>query len=250
MRIYKNLYEATKETQRDLHEMGRIVKIKSFQNIDVSEREERNTTKEINGHTFRILDPYDEISHDQAYLLLFGKDKVEQHKKWAIEEFGERMSMAGNINPGEAWTIRREVWEEFLNEEGKMDYTYNERFYRFNAIQRIVNNLRKDNHSRRCVLQIYHPDLDIKGVEELKRVPCSVDYSWLLREDDTGEEKLHIFYHMRSCDFFEHFLNDMILASWLNEFVAGQVGLTPGHLVVYINSLHAYKKDLDERNIF
>ena len=55
---------------------------------------------------------------------------------------------------------------------------------------------------------------------------------------------------MRSCDFYEHFLNDMHLAAKLNAYVANRVKVTPGKLVVFINSLHAYKRDLDERGIF
>jgi thymidylate synthase len=55
---------------------------------------------------------------------------------------------------------------------------------------------------------------------------------------------------MRSSDFYEHFLNDMVLASWLNRWMAKQLEVKPGALVVYINSLHAYKINLDERKIF
>lgn len=245
MRIYKNLYEATKETQRNLHEMGHIVKIKSFQNIDVSEIEERNTTKELMGHTFLIKDPLDDYAIEEAYNFLYTHDMKKIHKDWVVGEFQERLHIDGEINPGNAWMLRRNIWEEFLNSDGTMDYTYNERYYSWRALSRIIENLKEDLHSRRCVLQIYQMDKDLQGVEKLKRVPCSLDYSWLYRED-----KLNIFYHMRSCDFYEHFLNDMILTAKLNEYVASQLEIKPGELTVFINSLHAYQIDLVARKIF
>ena len=245
MRIYKNLYEATKETQRNLGEMGHIVKIKSFQNIDVSDCEERNTTKELMAHSFLIKNPLDEFKNEEAYNFLYTKDEKKIHKDWAIAEFQERLHTSGDINPGDAWMLRRNVWEEFLNKDGFMDYTYNERYYAWNALPRIIENLKKDLYSRRCVLQIYQMDKDLFGVEELNRVPCSVDYSWLYREN-----KLNIFYHMRSCDFYEHFINDMILTAWLNAYIARVLEVDEGELIVFINSLHAYKKDLDARRIF
>lgn len=248
MRIYQNLYEATKETQRDLHEMGTIVRLKTFQNIDVSDNELRSVTKEITGHTFRIEDPYDDVKITDAYHLLFQDSvKINRLKDWVFYEFQERINPFGMVNPGEAWKIREEIWKDLFSKEldGKFDYTYNERFFILDQLPRIIEALRKDINSRRCVLQVYQWDKDIEGIEKMRRVPCSVDYSWLFRDG-----KLNIFYHMRSCDFYEHFLNDMVLAGKLNRFIANQLEVGEGALIVYINSLHAYKKDLEERKIF
>jgi thymidylate synthase len=248
MRIYQNLYEATKETQRDLHEMGTVVQLKTYQNIDVSGNELRNTTKEITGHTFRIEDPFDLEGVDKAYELVFPDLQIrEAHRRWIISEYNERMDHLGNVNPGDAWLIRKETWKDLFskNDPNRFDYTYNERIHIENQLHRILDALHTDLFSRRCVLQIYQYDKDLTGIEETKRVPCSVDYSWLYRDG-----KLNIFYHMRSSDFYEHFLNDMVLASWLNRWMAKQLEVKPGALVVYINSLHAYKINLDERKIF
>jgi thymidylate synthase len=172
-------------------------------------------------------------------------------QKWVDEEFLERIHSSGTINPGIAWHLRPEVWEPIFSKDAKsrgdrrFDYTYNERFFEGNQLMRLINALQEDINSRRCVLQVYQWDKDIRGLEKLERVPCSVDYSWLYRDN-----QLNIFYHMRSCDFYEHFINDMNLAGKLNWWVASQVGVKAGSLIVYINSLHAYKKDLDERKIF
>jgi len=248
MRIYKNLYEAVKETQRDLHEMGTTVRLKTYQNIDVSQDESHNTTKEITGHTFRVLDPLEQRGITDAYSMLYvDNEKISKLKEWVEMEFIERIFWGGEINPGEAWKIREEIWKDLFSKDnnGKFDYTYNERFFEKNQLWKVIETLTENLYSRRCVLQVFQYDKDIEAIGKLKRVPCSVDYSWLYRDD-----KLNIFYHMRSCDFYNHFLNDMILAAKLNRWVAYQIKVEPGDLVVYINSLHAYKAELDERQIF
>jgi thymidylate synthase len=259
MRIYQNLYECAKETQRDLHEMGIQVKLKTFQNKNVENDESRSITKELQGYTFKILNPFEEKSLLDAYKLVYG-DNADIQLRWCIEEFNERIKpnpgaslsiysepfqFESSVNPGQAWLLRKNTWTQFLNEEGKFDYNYNERLLIHDQLPRIINHLRSDINSRRAVISIWDSFQDLEGLEQCLRVPCSVTYSFLYREG-----KLNIFYHMRSSDFYEHFLNDMYLASKMNLYVAQELGVEIGDTVVYVNSLHAYKIDLDKRGIF
>jgi hypothetical protein len=262
LRIYKNLYECVSETERNLWEMGIEVPLKTMQNKVVEGDPKLGMTKELMGVTFQILEPLQEI--EKAYLHIF----KESHPAiinldWVDAEFKERISEIP-INPGEAWKIRRDIWEEFLIEDEfdkpnkYFDYTYSERYSACNQLQRIIEYLKKDRNSRRAILNMFiGPDFtveqddsgsfpgDLVGLEKRRRVPCSVTYSWLYRN-----EKLNIFYHMRSSDFYTHFVNDMQLTALLNQYVSKQIGVEPGILTVYINSLHAYYKDLEERKIF
>lgn len=257
MRIFQNLYECVKETQRDLHEMGLTVELKTFQNKDVSNDAQRNTTKEIIGYTFKVLDPFNEEALLKAYSLIFENsgESVSDIRHWVDEEFKERVS-AKFINPGDAWKSRKELWEPLLNQKLEFDYTYHQRLNYQAQLVLIIEHLRRDKHSRRAVINIYlGPDQkdfsgDHWGLFDLLRVPCSVTYSFLIRND-----KLEIFYHLRSSDFYAHFINDLVLTSMLQKFVVDRLKSTypeliPGDLVVYINSLHAYKIDLDKRVIY
>jgi thymidylate synthase len=243
MRIYKNLYEAAKETQRNLHEMGIEVELKSMQNhIITAEEKEKFTTKEIMGESFCIKEPWKGV--DEAYELIYGED-AQRMKQWAEAELHERISNPANSNPGEAWKIREDIWAPMLNAEGKFDYSYPERLHKDNAFNRLIEQLKEDPNSRRCVLTIYETSTDLQGVETVKRVPCSLNYSWLYRNG-----KLNMFYNMRSCDFYNHFVNDLWLAGEINDYVALNAGFNIGYLYVNIMSLHAYKGYMNTKNIF
>jgi thymidylate synthase len=252
MRLYDNLYEATKETQRNLWEMGIEVKLKSFQNKELKTQEEieQFTTKEIQGEVFTILNPLKRAV--EAYNLVY-KDRDEEMMNWVHAEFQERINPSLiDGNPGEAWKLRADLWTPLMV-NGRFEYTYNERIWFNNQLGRIISNLAKDLHSRRQVLQIYQIDKDQSIGEETGRVPCSIDYSFLIRN---GE--LQTFYHMRSCDFYSHFVNDMYLAGLLSEYMVEQINLMiphdvaikSGKLTVLINSLHAYRGYMVSQNIF
>lgn len=252
MRLYANLYEATKETKRNLWEMGIEVKLKSFQNklLITQEEIDQFTTKEIQGEVFTIQNPLSKV--EKSYEFIFHKD-APLVLKWADAEFQERINpFLIDGNPGEAWKLRADLWTPLMV-NGRFEYTYNERIYFNNQLGRIIDNLSKDLHSRRQVLQIYQIDKDQSIGEETGRVPCSLDYSFLIRNNE-----LMMFYHMRSCDFLSHFLNDMYLAGKLNQYIAqeitrnipGDITIVPGSLTVLINSLHAYRGYLVGENVF
>ena len=203
MRIYSNPYELMSETARNLWEMGNEVKPRTYQN-KVIEGNDDFITKEL------ICEQYC-LTHleDPAALFVFTKSK-----DWAEAEFEERV--CGRMeNPGKAWELRKNVWEEFLV-GGFFDYTYAERMnetvsYKgkaFSKLEAVIELLRNDNDTRKAILNIY---------------------------GEVGFE--------RSSDFVTHFGNDVYLAWRLMEYVASEVGIKPGYLYHTIDSLHSYKKD-------
>ncbi len=76
-----------------------------------------------------------------------------------------------------------------------------------------------------------------------ERIPCSMYYDFLIRQNGKGEKVLHICYHQRSSDFVTHFGNDVYLAWRLMEYVAKEVGSKTSYLYHTIDSLHTYQKD-------
>ena len=114
MRIYTNWIECYEETKRDLAEMGIAVHPKTMQDKFVYGNPDF--------HTLEL--------QDYSYCLLDAKSKdiTGVVQPWADEEFKERIDKSGCVNPGNAWKLREDVWQEFMH-DGRMAYTYNERLH-------------------------------------------------------------------------------------------------------------------------
>lgn len=109
MRIYSNSFELMSEMGRELNSYGQTVKPKTYQN-KVIEGNEDFITKEL------ICQQYCLTSlGDPVWLFIFSHSK-----EWADAEFKERTyDWISNpedmgINPGEAWKLRKDLWEQFL----------------------------------------------------------------------------------------------------------------------------------------
>lgn len=254
MRIYSDCYELMSEIMREVYEMGVLVKPKSYQNKNIEGNSDFET-KEVICYQYCLTSLKEE---DALYIA----DK--RSKEWVKEELKERLynpieepSTFSTVNPGTAFLIREDVWRQFLV-NGAFDYTYNERL-RFgwkdskgvnhgdriwNCIDKIIDELKKNPDTRQAVIPIFHP-WDVKYIGGEKRVPCSMYYDFLVRENAKGEKVLHICYHQRSSDVVTHFGNDVALAYKLMEYIAESIGVKPGYLYHTIDSLHSYRKDWD-----
>lgn len=235
MRIYSSSYELMSEMGRELNSYGQTVKPKTYQNKNI-EGNEDFVTKEI------ICQQYCLTSlQDPTWLFFYSRSR-----EWADAEFQERIDTSDIINPGKAWELRKDLWEQFLV-NGKFDYTYNERI--IHVIKPLIRLLKDDNDTRKAVLPIFNGDmdgLDTDWYDGSRRIPCSMYYDFLIRQNGKGEKILHICYHQRSSDFVTHFGNDVYLAWRLREYVAKEVGVKPGYLYHTIDSLHTYQKDWDK----
>jgi thymidylate synthase len=223
MRIYDNFIEAFSEIARDLKEMGVNHHTETMQDKDISEDPSFDTL-ELQNYIYTVITPrFSDLDPIQP---------------WALAEWEERLSgIEGNaINPGIAWELRRDIWEEFLR-DGKFDYTYSERFSRHLQVERIINRLREDSGSRQLYVAMWTQS-DAVNLGK-KRNPCSIGWLFQFRGG-----KLNMKYTMRSCDWATHFQNDVYLAMKLQHHVAHSAGMEPGHFCQDMGSLHVYKKDV------
>lgn len=249
MRIYDNCYELMSETGRNLYEMGNIVKPKHYQNKDI-ENNEDFVTKELICEQYCLMN-----MPDPSWLFIFMEEEA---KDWAEAEFQERISGI-RYNPGEAWKLRKNIWEEFRVYD-KFDYTYPERInaiVQYNGVQStklkaLIQLLKDDPDTRKAILDIYggvnhgnpyNNTFDAERLDGHARIPCSMYYDFLIRDNAKGERQLNITYHQRSSDFVTFFGTDVWFAWKLMEYVANKLGIKPGYLYHSIDSLHCYKKD-------
>lgn len=235
MRIYMNWNEAYEEIKRDLAEMGINVYPKTMQDKYV-EGNEDYATKELQNYCYTILN----VKSEDV--------KPSSIQPWADAEFEERVKDPFNpilgffeyVNPGKAYKLREDVWNEYMH-NGKFAYSYNERIWRNNQLNKIIKRLKEDHDSRQLWLSIWDCNEDPDKLGGVSRVPCSLGYNFQFREG-----KLNIHYVMRSCDFNTHFPNDVYLAIRLLEYVAERCNMEVGNFTHTMFSLHVYKKDVSD----
>lgn len=236
MRIFSNAYELMSEMGRELNSYGQTVKPKTYQN-KVIEGNEDFITKEI------ICQQYCLTSlPDPDWLFSYTHTQ-----EWADAEFLERIDRNG-VNPGKAWELNKDMWEQFLT-NGFFDYTYSQRINKImvygdspGKLDGIIRLLKEDPDTRKAIINIFDTS-DTLFYDGSRRIPCSMYYSFLVRQNSKGESQLNICYHQRSSDFVQHFGDDVYLAWRLMEYIAKEVGIKPGYLYHTIDSLHSYKKD-------
>lgn len=234
MRIFSNFEEAFSEIKRDLAEMGINVHTKTMQNKNI-EHDDNYSTKELQFYSYRVISPLSQL--DRLY------DKLPT-PQWAEAEWRERqLGIEGvAINPGTAYKLRDAVWNEYLNPQGKFDYSYSERFAMNHQVEKVIEALNRDNMTRQAYISVWDPkhDPDFLGTA-ISRVPCSLSYLFQYRQG-----RLNMEYSMRSCDFNTHFPNDVYEALKLMHYVCLKTGLKPGDFIHHIASFHVYKKDIKD----
>lgn len=241
-RVFKDCEEMIKEMDRELLCSGITCDINHYQNKKLYG--EDRITKELMGVTFTISKP---MEKRKEMLMHMFPDDYQRIEKYCIQEFADRVS-PGPLNPGNSWKIRQDMWQKFMVDDGsKFDYTYNERLH--DKLGQLINTLKEDKHSRQAVVQIFHPD-DLNKTGGDTRIPCSVDYQFLIRND-----RLYMIYHMRSSDAIGHFAIDIWLSAEMMNYIVNLLKesypkLKVGSLVFFAGSFHAYRWDLSKRVIY
>lgn len=223
MRIYRNCKHAASETKRELAEMGVDVQVETMQDKYVADNPEY-LTKELIAYSYAIRDTSDK----DELLKAFGKEKG---IAWAEAEFAERIGQQ-KLNPGGAYKIRDDVWNEFIH-EGKFSYTYSERLG--DQIEKVINTLKENRTCRNGIMAMWDLNIDIDRIGGKQRVPCTMYYQPLIRNG-----RLNMIYNIRSNDLYEHWAYDVWLAIRLQEYIAEQVGVEVGTFYQFIGSLHSY----------
>lgn len=187
---------------------------------------------------------------------------------WAEDHFRERVC-GEPLNPGEEW--KNWPWgnkaDTFRDKNGQFNHNYMERYwpklarqtpggklpdrymrghkvrrgiaYEYGDLADVVLHLMRDPLSRQAFLPVWFPE--DTGVVHGGRVPCSLGYHFILREN-----KLHIVYYLRSCDFIRHFGDDCYLTARLQAWMVEHLGmpdLAVGTFTMHITSLHVFRND-------
>ena len=231
-----------KEVDRDLKVQGITVPVKHYQNKKLDGK--NKDTKELVGVSFTIAKPL--VQRDEMLEYVFKKD-WKRIKKYCIQEHKDRVC-GNSLNPGNSYKIRQDMWQKFIEGEDRFSYTYSERMWW--QYKNILQTLKEDKHSRQAIIQIFQATIDNDRFGGDTRIPCSVDYQIMIRNN-----RIYLIYHIRSNDYFGHFPIDVWLAAEIMKWFRDKLketykGLETGSLIYFCGSLHAYAWDLDKWVIF
>jgi hypothetical protein len=241
-----------------------------WQGMDISKRPEAKMVELINV---------------TMHVPMSGRVTIEQWAKdvkpnlpWADDHFHERVC-GYPINPGVEWA--NWPWgdhaERFLNENGIFNHNYMERYWpryagtvtplltkeqaavsevpedtphrgirhQYGDLMDMVDLLASDPFTRQAYIPIFFPE--DTGIGDGGRKPCTLGYQFMVREG-VGGPQMHVYYPMRSCDFYSHWADDVYLtlrlAYWVIERAAArnpyfeQVRL--GSYTMHCTSLHMF----------
>lgn len=190
--------------------------------------------------------------------------EIRPNLPWADDHFEERVAGAA-VNPGVTW----KTWPWALHADqarrfrGEFSHTYMERYwprftgqirdrrvgmvghrFRYGDLEDLIKLLEREPLTRQAYLPIFFPE--DTGAHHGDRVPCTLGYHWMVRD-----QKLHVFYPIRSCDFYRHFQDDIYLTVRLTLWILEQLrkmshdweAVSPGDFTMWIGSLHMFRND-------
>lgn len=226
-----------------------------------------NTTYEILNASFQM--PMPQFPSEAARV-------TGANLPWAEDHFRERVSGDPlNPPPSNAWwpfnvngnalhksdevfshTYPERYWPKFANIEGETDkgrqifVPHIGTRFEYGDLGNVIELLQRSPYTRQAYLPVWFPE--DTGSASGQRVPCTLGYQFIIREGSAGK-RLHVIYHMRSCDFMRHLADDIYmtirLAHWVRDQLQGSVedqrfaGMTLGTLYFSAGSLHIFEPD-------
>lgn len=150
---------------------------------------------------------------------------------WAETEFQERVggephnphdSMQswpwwhGQIDEKMSHTYSERFWAKFANGVGRDNWRPKDPKhgirYDYGDLNDVLKLLRQHPLTRQATFPIFFPE--DTGAVHGGRIPCTLHYHFLLRND-----RLHLWYPIRSCDAVRHFRDDVYMAVRLAQWV-------------------------------
>lgn len=245
MRVFKNCSEAIKELPREVFTRGIIAEDSTIQGKNISGQKDFQQ-KELVGVAYTINDFSDRDEMLKIASETFGKTHI--RKDIALQWIDD---MLHNESLVEKWWFMDEFttkyfWD-FCNEGTKENptcsYSYGNTI--IPQFPGLLNRLKSNLYAKGAYLSVFgHHDVEKLG----RRIGCTLCYGFRVNRNIDGN-KLNIFVHMRSQDLCNFMALDIYKASGLLEYFAKELDVSPGKIICYVDSLHAYYRDIKNKDI-
>lgn len=218
---------------KDVNDAAEYFAMKLLESSEVVSTNEVNKERYKNSLGGELIQQFFTITNSKAVI---GTYKNHKGFKWWM--YGEILSEMLNLDPPIMYKYKPEMFAQHydLLEDGRMQYTYSNRFVEFNQLVNTYRRLKDNPNSKRCVIPIFMP---YDTASDRKDAPCTTQYEFIQRNG-----KLNMTVIMRSWDFFGGFKTyDFALSSFILQSFCSWLNLEPGNLSFYVNSLHYYNRD-------
>jgi thymidylate synthase len=173
---------------------------------------------------------------------------------WSEDHFQERVC-GEPLNPGKEylnWPYYNKTQSDdnLFKSRGFFNHNYMERYWcdknligtgkaqeHFGDLDDIIERIKNDRSGRQSYFSVWEPN---DHANDSERKPCTLGYWFLVRDG-----KLHLTYHIRSCDIRRHFRNDLYMTIRLAQWVRDQVDkdMKLGIFSIWIGSLHCWEME-------
>jgi thymidylate synthase len=238
MRIYDSCVEMLDETYREIWKRGQTIFDKTVQGKIVGEKDYEQ--REIIFYNFRV-DKFDDVEQMlKNASIKFQKPhlSLEVAKQWLAD-------MISNASLHETWwdlnENTKEYFKKFCDEgDGWASYSYGERI--IPQLDATITRLKANKYARGAIISMPLPK-DAKQIG--RRQPCTVSYHFICRPTRDGD-KLNLIVNMRSADALNFFPLDFAKSTLFLQWMAKEVGLDVGYVIMNVDSLHVYAIDVPE----
>jgi len=258
---FPTFQSATLRLAEDMRSALRVVNDR-WQGVDVSNNPAARMYELMNINFQVPLGGVEDLDH--------WRRDIQPNLPWADDHFLERVG-GEPLNPGVEW--RNWPWgksaAKFRNEGEIFNHTYMERLWprfarttpggrrpfpdnprrgitwEYGDLDSLVDLLVRDPSTRQAWIPLFFPE--DTGYGDGGRKPCTLGYQIIVREN-----RIHMWYPLRSCDLVRHFHDDCYLAVrlllWIlnrcREARSSQWGtVQPGTYSMHMTSLHVFEND-------
>lgn len=241
------------------------VQNKTWQSRDITNHPEMQT-REILNHSFKL--------DLRQCGLTFYQSLINPNLPWADDHFENERVSGQPLNPGQEWENWPYAQSAATHKRDQFSHSYAERYwprfagqtehgilntqksdlkalcphhgirYEYGDLGDLINLMASDPYTRQAYLPVWFPE-DLWAANAKERVPCSLGYHFIIRDD-----KIHVVYYMRSCDYVRHFRDDVYLTVRLLMWVRDRLQVIPelnqlglGSLTMHITSMHIFEND-------
>lgn len=111
------------------------------------------------------------------------------------------------------------------------------------AVSALRDSIARGNPTRRVVMSLIDPRIDLRMVPEKEEIPCFTQYFAYPRKD-ADQWRIHGVFIMRSHDAYKAFIPNAFAAGKILEYLSKSVEALLGTLTIFLGSAHIYLSDV------